>query len=65
MNDKLYTIQWKPKKYGTIQRVSKNLIEKHVQNRKNRYLNTLRHDRLYSWLLIGTLVQYGGVKLVL
>ena len=63
MNDKLYTIKWKPKKYGTIQRVSKNLIGKNVQNRQNRYLSTLRHDRLYSCLLIGTSVQYGGVKL--
>jgi hypothetical protein len=65
MNDKLYTIKWKPKNHGTIQRVLKNLIEKNIHNRQNRYLSTLRHDRLYSWLVTWTSVQYGGVKLVL
>ena len=65
MNDKLHTIKWKLKKYRTIQRVSKNLIEKNVQNRQNRYPSTLRHDRIYSLPVTGTSVQYGGAKLVL
>jgi hypothetical protein len=35
------------------------------RKRKNRYLNTLIHDRTLYWIGTGTLIKRGGVKLVL
>jgi hypothetical protein len=64
MNDKLYILKRKPKKYRTIRPVSKSNRKIVTHQAKSLPPNTHIHDWL-SWLVAGASIKYGEVKLVL